>query len=182
MNEIKLKCSDYMVQDLDPEEFDRTILHRRLFPVNMRLFKSSGIYRQVIMDAVNYMDQQLKVTYEDYSAPQGVSGANLGLPWNIIAFKLKGNIKFMINPVITSKSPEMIETFTNCGSLRLSEKIKVLRHRIIDVAYYDLKGHKCIETKISRMEGGFTIQHEVDHNLGITILDRNKEQTKVSNC
>lgn len=170
-----MKCCDYMVQELNSEEFDRSILHRKLFPVNMRLFKSSGTYRQIIMDVVNYMEQQLKTTYEDYSFPQGISAANLGIPWNIIAFKIKGTIKFMINPLITRNSPEMIETTTNCGSLMLSEKVKILRHKIIDVEYYDLKGMKCVEANLSRVEGGFTIQHEVDHGLGLTIVSgRNK--------
>lgn len=174
---VVMKIVDYVVQDLDPQEFTRETLHRRTFDVNMRLFKSSAAYRQIIIDITNYMDNHLKMNFEDYQE-RGISGASLGLPFNIIAYKLKGNHRFMINPKIVRRSKDMVETKSNCGSLKLAETISVMRHRLIDVEFYDRRGHKSQESNIGRDQGGFTIQHEVDHNLGVMITDRHKEIKK----
>jgi peptide deformylase len=167
-----MKIVDYLVQENDPNEYDKSLLHKPLFDVNMRLFRTSPFFRQLIMDIVNYMDAHLNMTFEDYAAPKGISGANLAIPYNIIGYKHQGKNKFCINPCIVRKSQDGFTTETNCGSLKLEKGIKVFRHAQIDLDYYDLKGMKCIEKNISRFEGGFIIQHEVDHNLGLCITDK----------
>jgi len=171
---------DYLVQEYDAEEFSRETLHRPLFDVNMRLFRSSPFYRQLVMDTINYMDAHLNMTFEDYPAPRGVSGANLGIPWNIIGFKHQNKNKFCINPRILNRSTEGVVTETNCGSFRLEKAVKVFRSDYIDLEYYDLKGQRIIEKNIGRYQAGFVIQHEVDHNCGVCITDKIvKEQSVV---
>jgi peptide deformylase len=64
-----------------------------------------------------------------------------------------------------------VATDSNCGSIRLEKPIKVGRYAEIEVEWYDEEGkfHKewrNIET------GSLTIQHEIDHNLGILITER----------
>lgn len=174
-----MKVTDYLVQENIAEEFDKSILHKPLFDVNMRLFRSSPFYRQLIMDVVNYMDAHLNMTFEDYPNPRGISGANLGIPFNVIGFKHQGKNKFCINPKITKRSKEVVETTTNCGSFRLKQDIKVLRSVMIDLEYYDLKGQKTMERNISRNEGGFVIQHEVEHGLGLCVTDLEIKQEEV---
>ncbi len=175
------KILDYLVQEDDPDEFgvvhahkncSHNILHNPVFNVNMRLFKTSLFYRQIIMDVVNYMDSHLSLTYEGTASPLGVSGAKLGIPWNIIGYKCKGKNKFCINPVILRVSKETTETSTKCAALILAEDVKVLRANLVDLEYYNLKGEKIIEKNIGRFEGAFVIQHEVDHNYGVCITDR----------
>ena len=85
---------DYIVQEREPE-FDRSVLHRKLFPVNMRLFASSAPYRTHILGIISYMEWVMSQTWEDYQSnpdggTYGISGANLGIPYNIIGFKVKG--------------------------------------------------------------------------------------------
>jgi peptide deformylase len=169
-----MRITDYLVQEFDENEYDKTILHKPVFPVNMRLFKTSPFFRQLIMDIINYMDSHLNMTsFEDSTgAPMGISGAKLGVPWNIIGYKNKGKNKFCINPKITRYSADKIETDTNCGALRLKANIKVLRANLIDIEYFDLRGQRTIEKNIGRYEGGFIIQHEVEHNFGICINDK----------
>jgi peptide deformylase len=81
----------------------------------------------------------------------------------------------MINPKIIKASEKMISTKSNCGSIKYREKITVKRHASIEVRYYDLEGNHWDETFTGK-NGGFTIQHEIDHNNGIMITDRYLEQ------
>jgi len=167
-----MKITDFLVQEYDPNDKGKGILHKEATDVNMRLFKSSAFYCQLIMDVINYMDSHLSMTYEDCTAPLGVSAVKLGVPWSIIGFKCKGKNKFCINPRIMRYSPEMTEASTNCGALRLKQDIRVKRANLIDLEYYDLKGQRIVEKNIGRYEGSFVIQHECDHILGICITDR----------
>ena len=167
-----MRITDYLVQEFDPNEYDKTILHKPAFKVNMRLFKTSPFFRQLIMDAVNYMDSHLNMTFEDNTgAVLGISGVKLGIPWNIIGYKNKGKNKFCINPKIIKYSDDLSETTTNCGALKLKENIKVMRANLIDLEYFDLRGQRTIEKNIGRWEGGYVIQHEVDHLFGILFTD-----------
>lgn len=172
------RITDYLVQDYEDTEFDKSTLHKPSFNVNMRIFRTSPFYRQIIADVINYMDSHLSMIYEDNSTPLGISGAKLSIPWNIIGFKCKGKNKFCINPKILKVSKDTTETTTNCGALRLKKDIKVLRYNLIELEYYDLKGQRIVEANIGRYEGAFIIQHEVDHNLGICITDKEIKETK----
>lgn len=191
-----MKNYDYVVQERQPE-FDRDCLHRKLFSVNMRLFHASEWYHNQIRDLLRHLAWILQQKWEDYgSAPDGgkygISGANLGIPYNVIGFWAdksvcdrtswgacpddKGRVPVvMINPVIEARSQEMVETKSNCGSIKFKEKIPVRRHRWVDVSWHDAKGTRHTK-RFTGKTGGFTIQHEVDHNLGILITDRYLEQ------
>jgi len=166
------KISDQVVQEDDKNEFDISVLKNPVFPVNMRLYRTSPFYRQIIMDCIQYMESHLNMTFEDYHNQRGISGAELGLPWNIIAYKHGQKKKFCLNPKIIRRSDEGVETETKCGALKLDKGIKVFRHSFIDLEYFDTRGQKIVEKNIGRNEGGFTVQHSVDHNYGIGIRDR----------
>ncbi len=75
--------TDYSVQYRWDHEFDKTILRRELFPVNMRIYHTSETYRKLIHDIADYMVHHIRQTYEDYGTPKGISGANLAIPFNI---------------------------------------------------------------------------------------------------
>lgn len=165
------KITDYLVQESFADD-DKRMIHKPVFGVNMRLFRSSPFYRQIVMDMVNYMDAHLNMTFEDYSGQRGIAAPQLGLPLAIIGFKHRGKNKFCINPKIISKSKEGDSTETNCGSLRLAKGVKVFRHNLIDLEYFNLKGERIIEKNIGKWEGGWVIQHEVDHLQGICVTDR----------
>jgi peptide deformylase len=66
---------------------------------------------------------------------------------------------------------EMVEVESNCGSVVLEEPIKVKRHKKIVVSWFD---HKDGKYQTQEFEGqlGNTIQHEIEHNLGILITDK----------
>lgn len=81
----------------------------------------------------------------------------------------------MINPEIIERSVDMVETKSNCGSIKYKKKIPVRRHAAIRVEYYNSFGTRMVE-EFTAKNGGFTIQHEIDHNLGILISDRFLEQ------
>lgn len=165
----KVLIEDYMVQI---KEKQNSVLKRKLHDVNMRLYRSNEEYKNIIRRIVDFLSRVLCMRFENYDVIKGISGANLGIPFNIIVIKINNIPKQMINPKIIKSSGKQIKILSNCGSVLLTEKITVLRDEIVEVTYYDLNGDKQTE-KFSREQSGFTIQHEIDHNLGVTILDRN---------
>lgn len=172
---------DYIVQERQPE-FDRDCLHRKLFAVNMRLFGTSKWYRKHIIGVLNYMQWAMQQKWKDYQSnpnasggTYGISGANLGIPYNIIGYHLNNEYRFMLNPVIVDKSTTMTETKSNCGSIKYKEKIPVKRHTWINVEFYDHEGKKHKE-RFTGKQGSYTIQHEIDHSNGVLILDRYLDQ------
>ncbi len=109
-------------------------------------------------------------------------GAGLAAPQtgkNIRVFVIvhEGKNLFFINPKITKKSWKKIEDEEGCLSV-VNEKgelifDKVLRHKKINVSYYDKRGKakKMIaENFLARV-----IQHENDHLDGILFIDRIKK-------
>lgn len=146
-------------------EEDRDILTRKLFDVNMRLFHVNPDYRSVVQGCCKYIRGCAVTEVEGYKKPHGFSGANAGIPFNIIALA-DGTV--MINPRIVASSGER-ESMSNCGSLLLPQSIKITRHADVTVRYFDSNG-------FHRMMIGYlpTVQHEIDHNDGILITDRIK--------
>jgi peptide deformylase len=103
----------------------------------------------------------------------GTGGA--GLAFNIIGItknRLQDNeyCKILINPRIVEYMEDLVETTSNCGSITLDKPIKLTRNSEIIVNYFDEKGNEFVEL-FTRETGAFTIQHEVDHNNGILIID-----------
>lgn len=156
-----MKHSDVCTHLNNEEDVD--ILTRKLFDVNMRLFTTSPTYNDIVCRAAYYIRFLATNKLKGYSKPYGFSGANAGIPFNIIALR---NGLIMLNPVITDRSEELIETSTNCGSLTLTSPIKKMRHKWVSITFFTINGTKVIKEKLHKEDGGFTIQHEIEHNLG----------------
>lgn len=155
---------------------DLRYLKELLINVNMRLFKTSLGYQTVVKAACDHISWLCLAGLGGYKLAHGMSGANAGIPWNIIGIaRQRGTpdawCEIMINPIIIGRSPAMIESQSNCGSINLPEPITVRRHARVTVEWYDIKGDYQQKT-FDRTDGGLTIQHEIDHNLGILITDR----------
>jgi peptide deformylase len=167
--------ADLFLTHIDHAE-DLPFLRTPLFDVNMRLFHANDSYKQIILDCCRYIELMAVAKFDDYKKPHGMSGANCAIPFNIIGIvKHRGtkgeSVQIMINPKILRGFEDKIKTITNCGSIRLKEPIEVLRYECIEIQYYDTHG-KRHGAVVNHYNGAFTIQHEVDHNQGILILDR----------
>jgi len=168
---MKDSIKNFIVQD---SEDDNDILHRKLFDVNIRLFNANKKHHKLILDTIKYIEKIAKKKFEDYSLAKGISGANVGIPFNVIGVLNKDSKwDFFLNPEFLKKSTEEEIVKSNCGSLLLKEPIKVKRHKWIELEYYNLKGKK--EVKYFDGQYGRTIQHEVDHNNGVLIISRKRK-------
>lgn len=155
---------------------DKPYLLNPLFNVNIRLLKSSPGYRKVVLAACDHISWLCMAGLPGYKLPHGMSGANAGVPWNIIGIARNRGEKdayceIMINPTIVQRSDEMIESQSNCGSIRLAEPIMVRRHSWVRVIWNDIAG-KTRSFDFDRDHGSLTIQHEIDHNVGVLITAR----------
>lgn len=134
---------------------------------------------------VEVFDEKLKEVLSDMCenvhkfSGVGIAANQIGLP--IRAFvvdsdnclkegesKQHGGVPLkIVNPVITARSDEKYEPEEGCMSLP-SISTKVVRHKWIDVEYFDENGKK---QKIEKADGllGQCIQHENDHINGIVI-------------
>ena len=165
--------TDFIVQDHMEEEDNSSYLHVPLFNVNTRLYKTSRPYKEIISNIIEYMKSMFDMKFSDYGGLKGLSGANIGIPFNIIVVSEKYNLIVMINPKIIDVSSSKTTRKSNCGSLRLSKSIDVMRHNVVRILFLDTD----MEEHIIPISGpvGSTVQHEIDHNNGITIEDRVKE-------
>lgn len=170
-----MKIDDYLTH-IDHEE-DLPFLKTKLFDVNMRLFMSSPEYKKIIQHCCDHINFLARTTFDGYKKPHGTSGANAGIPFNIISIvRNRGQenefAETMINPEITwSSAPRFTtETNSNCGSIRLKNTIKVKRADTIWLNYFDINGNY-IQGYRNKEDGGFTIQHELDHSSGVLITD-----------
>lgn len=167
------KHSNYITHIKNDE--DLVYLKTKHFPVNMRLFKTSKEYKDIILQQCNYIRKLCLEEKEGYKKPHGMSSANVGLAFNIIGITRNRNTKdeyceIMINPQIIARSRSLIDSFSNCGSLTLDKDINIQRSSEIGVEWYNEDGilKQC---NFKRNTGCLTIQHEIDHNLGILITD-----------
>ena len=78
---------------------------------------------------------------------------------------------------IIEHSEEIIYAESNCGSVRLDKSIQVWRYEWVKVNYFNIFGIEEAEI-FNREDGGFTIQHEINHNLGILITDKQEKITQ----
>lgn len=168
------KSADYLTHIATPG--DEPYLRSKLLDVNMRLFKANAQYRGIVLSCCDHIAMVCLTKMEDYKLPHGCSGANVGIPFNIIAIARKRGAadayaQVMINPQITEYGSTKVVSQSNCGSIRLAAPIKVARSDYVHVRWYDTTGTLCEQT-FDQDDCGLTIQHEVDHNLGILITDR----------
>ena len=143
---------------------DRDILTRQNFDVNLRLLRTSRVYRGIVWACCAYLRYLAMTTREGYKKPHGFSGANAGIPFRIIAL---ANSTVMINPVVVDHSDERRVSMSNCGSLLLAKPIAIERWTHVSVEYYDIAGN------LHEVDGYLpTVQHEIDHCDGVLITDR----------
>lgn len=105
-----------------------------------------------------------------------MSSANAGLSFNIIGITrnretTKEYCQIMINPEILEYSGPVVKSQSNCGSLTLDEPIEIQLPSNVKVRYYDESGKEHVK-KFDREHCSLTVQHEIDHNNGILITDR----------
>lgn len=173
-----MRIADMLVQN--GEEHDDS-LHMKAAAVNMRLFESNATYRSIIMRTIHLMKQGARIEFEDYPKAQGVSGANVGVPFNIVIIVTKEGNEVFINPEVMAKSTDLVEVKSNCGSLNLPEPIAVVRQKFIEVKWFDVDGKKhreVFEIGDKNKISSATLQHEIDHNLGILITEREVKDEK----
>lgn len=169
-----MKINDYITYINTPE--DVVYLKTKLLPVSVRLFKLSAQYRHIIQDICRYIEFLALNKPDDYKSPHGMSGANVGIPFNIIGIvrnrgKENAWCQIMINPEIVEwVDQDFVTMESNCGSIRLKESIKVGRSPEIKVFWYDEDGKSHLRW-FNINQGAATIQHEIDHNNGILITD-----------
>jgi len=162
----------FLVQNKESEDQS---LHNKLLDVNMRLFDSNREYYSIIVLVIGYMKKLFATNFSDYSQLKGISGANIGIPINIIGFVDQlGKVRIMINPSIKTHSKRKQMVSSNCGSLVLRKAVKVERSCRVLVEYYDEDGKK--NNNFFEDRDAFVIQHEIDHNNGILIIDREKRE------
>jgi peptide deformylase len=167
-----MKIADMLIQN--GEEHDAA-LHMKAGPVNIRLYRENKAYRKLIGNIIEYMLMGSEFDFEDYPKAQGISGANVGIPLNIVIVVAKHGPQVFLNPTIRKESKDNVTAKSNCGSLNLKESITVERRRWVEVRYYDLDGRINIrkyEIGDDGLVSSATLQHEIDHNLGILITER----------
>ena len=187
MNENLPSVMDYTVQDSHIKGEYKEYLHRSLFDVNMRLYEGSRQYKKIVNLTIAYMVSIFDKEFHDYPKIKGVSGANLGIPFNIVVVRQEdGDLLIMINPEVVDRNYKFKKVKSNCGSLVLDEPIEVKRHTRVKVSYcgatYRYKRYRGRDFHTVKIEPdqarwfkapeAFTIQHEIEHNNGITILDK----------
>jgi peptide deformylase len=109
-----IRDSIIQVSENDP------ILRKQLFDVPMRLFRNNYSFKHVILDIISHMKATLNSKYDDYPEVKGISGANVGIPYNIIVIKVGEANKVFINPLMGIRDKEeVVEVESNCGSIVL---------------------------------------------------------------
>lgn len=167
-----MKISEMLVQNGETHD---DILHNRSMPVNMRLYDTNDAYRSIVLDTMAHMMSVGSIEFDDYPKTQGISGANVGIPFNIVIVFTKEGRKIFINPEIIERSDEMVTAKSNCGSVNLPEPIEIRRHKWVVVRWYDrvgLKHEDKFEIGDGRPVASATLQHEIEHNLGILVIDK----------
>lgn len=172
-----MKAADLLTHIDNPE--DLPFLRTPLFDVNMRLFHGSQFYQTMIRNICRELKTLALSEYEDYSRPFGMSGANMGLPFNIVGYVVDrdgtggmgmAHCRILINPKIHETSSTTHVARSNCGSIRLPRPIRIRRWDWVDVGFFNEAGEPRREVFLQNRNGD-TIQHEVDHNRGILITD-----------
>jgi peptide deformylase len=192
----KVSLKDHSVQLSEAEYND--VLTRPSCKVNLSLMQTSRDYRTMIYGIKAVMINAFHKKYSDYEPLHGISGPNIGIPLQILGFKTKDktgkliegmpkafednpesvpDIMFMLNPVVLAESFSTYTAESNCGALLLYKPIKVKRYSWVNVEYtnFDLETTFHIFGK----PVAATIQHEIDHLNGLTILDRQVKTDEV---
>lgn len=156
---------------------DDDCLHRPGFDVSVRMFNENKAFNKVIHEIIDYMKTVLCINFRDYNKLKGISGANIGIPLNIVAVMHNNIVEVFINPSITKVSRSKITVLSNCGSLNLPKPINVERHTWIQVKWIDVDGKQhekhftAHNNDVEVPNIALTLQHEIDHNKGVLIIN-----------
>lgn len=175
-----MKIKEYIIQNgeqYNGESCDE-MLHRKLFDVNMRLYDENRYYRALIHEVIEHLLSCLETNFEDYAKVKGISGANVGIPFNIIAVRNGTKITPMLNPKLLKCSRKTRKVVSNCGSVNLKVGIEVERPEWISYSYHDISGRYLVVERAEISDGASTVLHEIEHNLGILIIDKQKKKGK----
>jgi len=168
-----MKINDYILQAKFPNE--EATLKQSAFLVNIRLYKSSEHYRDLINNIIKYLGWYLSSAFEGYERPRGISAAVLGIPLSIIGYKdTWQKNRFYINAKIAAHSDLKNTVRSNCECYQLNQPTQTYRYSTIDLEFYDLNGHKVIQKNIGYAEGSYVIQHELNHCYGKTIVEKDE--------
>lgn len=162
--------SDYGMHASNEE--DRIFLSRKSFNVSIRLLKLSQEYKKLIHQICSHIAYCCELSRKKPLEITVFSGAEAGIPFNIIAYNLKEETLVLINPEIKRHTGNLNIIKSNCSSVDLAESINVKRFEFIDIFYYDIEGNYHEMFGIGKLRGGFAIQHAIDHNNGILITDK----------
>ena len=172
--QIKLLVDVFIQNGQDNDD----CLHRPGFDVDVKMFRKNKVFKKIIYQIIDYMKMILCTSFKDYGKLKGISGANIGIPLNIIAVLDEGFVEIFINPKILKVSNLKTTVSSNCGSLNLPNPIKVNRHSWIRIEWIDVESKKHKEyftvnrvTNHNILPIAATLQHEIDHNKGILITD-----------
>ena len=140
-------------------------LHQRQPEIN---FDQSFANQQLAHLMTQYMTQQNAV---------GLAANQVGYQKRLFVMNTDGTVRHCFNPEVVEVSDELEISKEGCLSYPKSW-VEVARPVWINVKYCNYKG----EPKIERLAGlsARCYLHELDHLNGITMHQRNKEQTDVS--
>ncbi|MEK6973135.1 MAG: peptide deformylase [archaeon] len=100
---------------------------------------------------------------------RGIAAPQIGITKRMLCIITKEFSGIMINPKIVKKSKKKIKVWDSCFSLKAAIFCKVLRHKEIEVEFFDEKGKK---QKIAAKDAlSELLQHEIDHLGGIMCTD-----------
>lgn len=122
----------------------------------------------VLREPIKKMGRLIVEFREMYGRGRAIAAPQIGLLKRIIVIN-DGELLVLINPVIESRSEEMMEVWDDCMSFP-DLFVRLRRHRRITVSFYD----QSLEKKVWHLEDDMSelIQHEYDHLDGILAISR----------
>jgi peptide deformylase len=117
--------------------------------------------------------RRLHATLAAFRAEHGfgraISAPQIGVALRFIAVNLGDEPFTMINPEITSRSPETFTMWDDCMSFPFL-LVRVRRHRSISLRYRDDDGRLQVMEKLDQATSEL-LQHEIDHLDGVLAVD-----------
>jgi len=128
-------------------------------------FEDEPLLDQILADLGDTLThlQDTKKIGRALSAPQ------LGYLKKVIYFQMKDKSFYMLNPEIIEKKLEMQVVWDSCYSFDVAFFIRIPRHEMIKVIYYDESGHPHSEEFTGEMSE--LVQHEIDHLQGVLAVE-----------
>jgi peptide deformylase len=121
-----------------------------------------------ILPYINDMWRLIIEFRETYGRGRAIAAPQIGMLKRIICINT-GRPQVLINPVIESKSDEMIDVWDDCMSFP-DLLVLLKRHKSITISFYDLAWKKQVWHLGDDMSE--LLQHEYDHLDGILAISR----------